>query len=314
MNFSGKSKALLLIHAAMERVTLLESVNIMLTPQFYTLKKEALPVKYAYQAKKIAPSLFEGLLEDSDSYEYMVYKEEDTWVFIAYDAAKITAFLQSKGIPVSKVNKVFFAQQAVDAFTAPLALGDNEALVVIDKTVVVVPRIALDEAEQPSLTFDASFTPQKGVRLKSEGRTASSLFTQKQAFALAAVGLLFAGIFVLEGSRYGGDSQEANAQLQSLYDAYPSLQSSYARQGIIDKYKSIDEKERKKRDAIKAFSGMIFKGVTLTSLHVDDKSFKAQFHCANDEVAKKVKALAKKSRYNISKAKDSTDLSIEGTL
>jgi hypothetical protein len=58
----GNNKDLLLVHSAMERVTLVESVNVMLTPQFYTLKKEALPVKYAYQAKKIAPSLFEGLL------------------------------------------------------------------------------------------------------------------------------------------------------------------------------------------------------------------------------------------------------------
>jgi len=309
-----KTKELLLVHTSMERVTLLESVNVMLTPQFYTLKKEALPVKYAYQAKKIAPSLFEGLLEEGSSYEYMVYKEEDTWVFIAFDTEKITAFLESKGLVGGKVAKVFFAQQALDSFTAPLALSDKEALVVIDETVVVVPQSALSEDEQPSLVFGEDFTPKGGVTLKSKGMNHASMITQKQSWALAAVFMLFAGLFLVESSRYGGETKESEAQLQSLYEAYPALQSSYARKGIADKYRSIDTAERKKRDAIKAFSGMIFKGVTLTSLQVNEKSFKAQFACADAGVAKKVKDLAKKAQYKTAEVQGSSDLSIEGTL
>ena len=47
----GNSKTLILAHSAMDEVTLSYDVNVMLTPQFYTLKKEPLPVQYAYQAK-----------------------------------------------------------------------------------------------------------------------------------------------------------------------------------------------------------------------------------------------------------------------
>jgi len=89
----------------MPDVTLRETVNVMVTPQFYTLKKEALPVKYAYQAKKIAPSLFDGLLEEDGNYEYMVSKEEEDWVFIAYDIKKITDFLALKGIKTNSKRK-----------------------------------------------------------------------------------------------------------------------------------------------------------------------------------------------------------------
>ena len=308
----GNNKDLLLVHSAMERVALVESVNVMLTPQFYTLKKEALPVKYAYQAKKIAPSLFEGLLEDGGEYDYMAIKEEDSWVFIAYDIESITLFLESKGITADKVSKIFFAQQAVHSFSAPLALNDKEALVVLDETVVVVPRMALGSEEVPSLVFDSSFTP-KGGGVSLQG-SSSAILTQKQAISLAAVFMLFAGMFVVEGSRYGGENESSNTELESLYESYPALQSGYARQGIVDKYRTIDIKERKKRDAIKAFSGMIFKGVTLTSLHTDEKGFQAQFSCANADVAKRVKELAKKAHYNTAKVKDSTDLRIEGTL
>jgi hypothetical protein len=311
LNFMGKNKELILVHASMDRVTLNESVNVMLTPQFYTLKKEAIPVKYAYQAKKIAPSLFDGLLEEEGDYSYLVSKEEDTWVFIAYDSAKIATFLASKGIEASRVSKLFFVQQAAEAFSTPLALNDKEALALLEDIVVIVPRMALGELEEPSLVFDNSFTPRGGVSLEG---ASGSLLSQKQALGLAAVFLLFAGMFLAEGLRYGGENKAANAKLESLYESYPALQSSYTRQGIVDKYRTIDTNERKKRDAIKAFSGMIFKGVTLTGLHVDEKSFKAQFSCVSTDVAKRVKELAKKAHYNTAKVKGSTDLQVEGTL
>ena len=307
----GKTKELLLAYPTMQSVVLQESVNVMLTPQFYTLKKEALPVKYAYQAKKIAPSLFEGLLEVGGNYDYMVFKEVDTWVFIAYDINKITDFLASKGIEASMIAKLFFTQQAVEFFTLPLMLSEKDALVVLDDVVVVVPRIALGEDEKPSLVFNNSFTPQKGVSLQGE---IGSILNKKQAYTLASIFMLFTILFIAEGVRYSGESEAGEEELQSLYEAYPSLESSYTREGIVSKYRKIDQKERSKRDVVKILGSMIFKGVTLTMLHLDEKKFKAQFSCADAQVAKRVKALAKKAKYNTSKVKGSHDLSIEGTL
>jgi len=54
--------------------------------------------------------------------------------------------------------------------------------------------------------------------------------------------------------------------------------------------------------------------VTLTSAHLDEKRFNAHFSCDNEEVANRVKALAKKSHYNTSKTKNSNDLTVEGAL
>ncbi|NOR55751.1 MAG: hypothetical protein GQ531_06035, partial [Sulfurovum sp.] len=109
MNFTGTTKALLLVYKDMPEQTLDESVNIVLTPQFYTLKREVLPLQYAYQAKRIAPSLFEGLLEDASNYAYFVQKEKDAWLFIAYDLEKIQDFLVEKGFDLTLVSKMFFA-------------------------------------------------------------------------------------------------------------------------------------------------------------------------------------------------------------
>lgn len=307
----ANNKELILVHTSMKPVTLSHAVNVMLTPQFYTLKKEVLPLNYAYQAKRIAPSLFEGLVEEGREYEYMVWKEEEAWVFLAYDLEMITAFLERKGFALENVSKIFFAQQAVDLFDKPLLLGENEALVALDNMIVLVPRVALGEDEGHSLVFDNSFTPKKGVMLHD---AYGSVLSLKQASTLAAIFTLFAIMFFVEGSRYSNNAQVGEAQMQELLEAYPSLQSKYTRDSIVAKYKTIDTAERKKRETVKMVSGMIFKGVTLTSLELDEGSFKVQFSCKDAQVANRVKALAKKNNLSTTAIAGSNDLKIEGAL
>lgn len=310
MNFMGSNKELLLVHASMEPVSLSESVNVMLTPQFYTYKKEVLPVKYLYQAKRIAPSLFDGLLETGRSYEYFVFKEGEGWAFIAYDAEKISAFLLSRGVKPEQVSKLFFAQQSPSSFVDPVFLGEKEALITLDETVVVVPQKVLDE-ETKSFLFNDSFTPRTGVTLQG---AYGSLLSMRQAVAVAAVFTLFAGMFFVEGWRYKNNSNAGEEEIQRLQEAYPSLQSKIQRENIAAKYKTIDVTERKKREAVKRLSAMIFKGVTFTSLGLNEKGFKAQFSCSDAKVAERLNALAKKEQFRTSKGAGSNDVQIEGTL
>ncbi|WP_223899033.1 hypothetical protein [Sulfurovum sp. TSL1] len=306
----GNNKELLLVHPSMKPVSLTEAVNVMLPPQFYTLKKEVLPLRYAYQAKKIAPSLFEGLLEAGD-YEYMVWKEDEAWVFLAYDLEKIAAFLESKGFALEHVSKLFFAQQSVDLFETPLLLGEDDALVSLDGMVVVVPRGALADEHASSQVFDNRFTPKKGIVLSG---AYGSVLSLKQASRLAAIFILFALMFFVEGSRYSDDSQAGEAKMQELLSAYPALQSTYTRESIMTKYKAIDTAERKKREIVKMVSGMIFKGVTLSSLEIDAKSYKIHFTCKDAQVAKRLTLLASKNNLKTSAVSGSHDLKIEGTL
>ena len=307
----GNNKELLLVHSGMQNVTVSEDVNVMLTPQFYTLKKEALPLSYAYQAKKIAASLFEGLLEEGRQYDYMVWKEEEEWVFLAYDMQRITAFLEEKGFALEHVSKLFFTQQVVDHLDTPLALGAESALVSLDHTAVLVPRSALREEENISWSIDKRFTPKKGVTLQGAH---GSLFDVKQTAVIATVFGLFALMFFVEGWRHSNNAEAGEAQMQELLESYPSLRSQYTRDSIIGKYKTLDAKERKKREIIKTLSDMIFKGVTLTFFDMDEKGYTVAFSCKNTQVAKRLKALAKKNRLNISSASGSNDVKIEGVL
>jgi hypothetical protein len=171
--------------------------------------------------------------------------------------------------------------------------------------------MALGEEEGPSLVFDNSFTPKNGVVLH---RDFGSLLTLKQASGFAAVFTLFAMMFFVEGWRYSHNAKAGEAEMQQLLEAYPSLQSKYTRDSIAAKYKTIDTIERKKRETIKTLSKMIFKGVTLTSFVLNEKSFKVHFSCSDAKVAKRLNALAKKEKFNTTAVAGSNDLQIEGTL
>ncbi len=306
----GSNKELLLVHRGMEKVSLDHSVNVMLTPQFYTMKKEELPIKYLYQAKKIAPSLFNGLLDEDGSYEHFVFKEGGRWVFIAYDPEEIRAFLLSKGIAAEHVSMLFFAQQALQAFEHPVVLSDKEVLTAIDDTVVLVPKSALSEG-QSQARFDESFTPKSGVSLPGKAHT---LISKKEAMLLTAIFTIFAAVFFIEGWQYSRSLKVQAQEMEELLEAYPALQSKMQRESIALKYRTIDSKERKKRETIKTLAAMIFKGVTLTAYHMDEKRFKATFACDNTKIAAKVTSLAKRANYKVTGSKGSNIVTIEGEV
>jgi len=306
----GNSNKLILVYRNMPQQQLSESVNIMLTPQFYSLKKEVLPLKYAFQAKKIAPSLFDGYLTDLEAYTYFVYKEGEKWVFIAYYEEEISKFLVSKGIQPEQVDKIFFAEQASEHITHPVALGEKNALLVLDGTVVTIPQNALNESAQSDTVLEA-FTPKSGVTFQSSFH---SYLTQKQALWISGIFLIFAVMYFVEGWRYAKSAALLQTEISALLEEYPSLQSEYTRKNIAKKYRTIDKNEHRKRDVVKSLAGLIFKGVKVDAFKMDEVQFSVRFKCADPKVAKRLKELAKREGFSGVKSLTGNIVAIEENL
>jgi len=310
LNFTENSSTrLLVVHREMDPVELEAPADIILTPQFYTMKKESLPLKYAYQAKRIAPSLFDGLLESDKVYAYFVYREKRQWIFIAYCPDELAAFFRIKGISSDKVRKLFFAQQVAAQIDNPITLGKRDALMPIEGTVTVVPLSVLKE----NTFMDPSTLslPKKGIRLES-GRV--SLLDKKQIWMLSGVFFLFAVVWFVEGERYNTNNTILKKEITRLYEAYPSLQNSYTRENIAEKYRKIDKVERKKRHIIGKIAGLIFKGVTLTGFEMDQKHFQAIFVTSDSRVAKRLEALLKSANLKKRMIPGKNQIIVEGSL
>lgn len=292
----GSKKASVLVHKRMQQIEMGESLYVVLSPQFYTLKKEQIPVKYHYQAKKLAPSLFEGFLNRNTHYDYFVFKKGEDWVFVAYDLESISAFLKEKGIRSEQVSKIFFAEQLAHTFENPVALGKKEALVLIDDTVTLVPAYALEQGYIP-VSFAQVAVPRSGVSLYN---AYGSLLSLKQALILSSLLSLFALLWIGEGIRIASASGGEQEQMEELLAANPSLQSSYARENVFQKYKTLDTQERKKRETIKTLSGMVAKDTVLNGLQMDAKQFKAEFGCKDDKTVKALSIRAQKEHFKAS--------------
>ena len=284
--------------------------DIMLSPQFYIYKHEDMPIRFEFQAKKLAPSILEDLLPKDDRYEYFVFKEGDGWGFVAFNTEEISAFLQSHNIMTEKVSKLYFAQQSAVKFEIPVSLDENEALANLRGTVTVIPKALLSE-DTPFQDFSEDFKPSAG---KSFGAGMNSVIGEKESWIIAAILLIFAMMFAAEGFRYSRISGAMEARVQKLLSDHPSLQSKYARENIAKKYRKIDKEERHKREVLKKLSRLLLPGVELQSLLVERGRYSATFKSPDEKTVLRLLTLAKAKQFKAVRSGSDNIVKIEGKL
>jgi len=298
------------VHRAMSHIDSSGPFDIMLSPQFYILKREPLPIRFHFQAKRLAPSILESLLPSEGSYEYFIFREEDGWAFIAYDPVEISEFLRHLGIAVEKISKVYFAQQAVNRLTTPLSLDKNEVLSNVQRTATVTPKILFPK-ETIYQDFSSEFRPERGKRFLE---STHSVVSEKDTFILAAIFALFAIMFTIEGLRYRHTILSMQEKVSTLLRSYPALQSQYARANIEKKYRRIDREERRKREVLKGLSRLMLPGVQLEALILDGKHFLARLKSPDEKTVVRILSLAKEKRFKASRLSEKTLVKIEGEL
>jgi len=291
LNFLDTKAPLVLLYRDIGNLPDASRYDVMLTPQFYVLKRESLPVKYPFQAKKLAPSILDDLTGEG-SFTHEVFQEGDQWVFVAYDLEALSRFLESRGSSIDRVHRIYFAEQAKEQFATPVALNDREALTLVNDTVTVVPRQLLGDAAKLT-QFDETFRPQKSFDLK---RNFSSFLDTRLAIALASVLVLLGLAYFADGYRYHKAVLDAENQLDSLLAANPSLRGAYARKAIHTKYMTIDKAQRQIRDRIKDVSRLVGKDAKIKALSLDTKGYRATLEIApKSQTAASLKTLAESS-------------------
>lgn len=111
--------------------------EIILTPSFYWVAKRKLPIKFAFEAKKYMPSIFEEIAPPG-KYSYFAIKEDDEFLLFAYDDKKIIDALEKSGIPLNSVSGVYFAQNELRD-VLPIDLENGFALDLIEGIATRVP-------------------------------------------------------------------------------------------------------------------------------------------------------------------------------
>lgn len=124
-DFLHKKHPLLFVDKT-SKITLLidEPIDIILSPSFYWVRKEELPVKSVYAAKKLVASIFEPILPEGN-YSYHVVKRDGFFELFAYDDVFIVSTLEAKGIKTSQINAIYFIQNEINTQEKSVTINES---------------------------------------------------------------------------------------------------------------------------------------------------------------------------------------------
>lgn len=272
--------------------------DVILSPQFYWVKRVSLPVKRLSDAKRLAESVFEGSLPKG-SYSYEVSKVDNgDFILIAYDREAISDVLKHYFTDRAKVQSLYFAQHACADIESCCSVDEKSSLVNLNALLMQIPRNCTD----PKLTMEAYLKEAKlqGPKVKL-GSLEREVVDRKTFILLAASILLFVVALGIEYVDYKTQSarlQEARDALVAKYDLPPTTMQL---ESIKNRLFKTFQKQKRIRDVLSGLSKVaLLKGEYIHSLEIDDKAATVAFEIQNPEreaalksqLSKKFKILA----------------------
>jgi len=312
LSLISSASKIILLYRGMPKPPKASKYDLMLTPQFYIVKDEEIPVKYAFQAKKLAPSILDDLLESNKEYEFIVEKLENGWRFYAYSPKEIEDFLDLYEIKPNQIGKIYFAEQIGDILEkVPLSLDEEHALGLLDSKATIIPKSMLDSAVFAN--FNEKMRPKKAFKFKRFSINKKSSDTlDATTITVAVLMLLLAGAFIIQALDYKKATKELEDKLLALYEEAPSLRTKLSRDAIRKKYEEIETRQRSIREQLKNFSQLSSKKSILEKLTLNENNLEAVFKVEPSEI-KRIKAITANTSLSY---KDSGNgvLTIQGAL
>ena len=234
-------------------------VNIILSPSLYWVKKISLPVKYVRDAKQLLPSIFEDILPDGN-YSYEAYKSDDQFMVFAYNDKLILDTLSEKGISLSNVGKIYFAQSEIKDIEGALKINETQSIYLKDDMLVLVPCCWVDE--RGSLDLAKIKHSKHNISLQQFGHIVDTK-------SLYKIGAILMVLIMLVGTEYFITTQKISAVLSSkdeLFEKYNLKSTTFQNKALLKKYKTIHSTQTKIREYFSYILSLKLKNDTKISL------------------------------------------------
>ncbi|WP_304546061.1 hypothetical protein [Sulfurimonas microaerophilic] len=256
-------------------------VDIILSPSLYWVKKLSLPVKYARDAKKLLPSLFEDNLPQGN-YSYVVFKEGEEFLAFAYEDKKIIEELGKKDIPVSTIKNVYFAQtELLDA--VPCKINEKEVLIVDNDLVFIAPSRWIETAKE--LSLDNLKLSKKTIKLQQF----SHIIDNNSLYKIAALLGVFILLLGVEAFITMQKIESVNIQKEKLFDEYKLYPTMMQNRSVLQEYETTFEKQTKLREIVADFLKLkLTKEQKITKIAYKNKVLSVNISGLDEASSKKV--------------------------
>ena len=151
MSFFNKEKKPIYFVTKDFKEKLFEKSNLVLSPEFYWAKKMTLNLRYTYEASKMAASVFDGILP-AGTFKFKTFKlDKNEFLFIAYDTQSIIKELESMGVDMDLVEKIYTAQSEFMDKDVALKINNTYAIISSGGVITYVPLKFLNPSIQMSV-------------------------------------------------------------------------------------------------------------------------------------------------------------------
>ena len=218
-----------------------ESVNVILSPSLYWVKKVSLPVKYLRDAKSLLPSLFEDILP-SGVYSYSAYKKGDIFFIFAYEDKLILNTLGSKGISPTQVHHVYFAQSELSEIDGAVNINATQSMYLKEELLLVVPSAWLDESEE--LDIRQIILSKNYITLKQFGH----IINDKAIYTIATIFIFLIAIVAVEYFITEHKVSKTAQLKDKLFKQYGLKSTMMQNHSILKEYKDLHAIQTKFRE------------------------------------------------------------------
>jgi hypothetical protein len=273
-----------------------EFVSLILSPKYYWVKIEELPVKYAFQAKEYAQGLFEGGVTEGE-YSYKVIKRNGKFVLFAYDVKAILSALERLGVKMPQVRGVYLAQNEFSDIATPIKISPSYALITKDSKLIKAP-LSL-APEQISLSQALGHVELSSCKIKL-GKF-NRYYEKKGAF----IGLVYVLAFLIviyAGELFYVDrlAKAEEAKKSDIFSSYNLPASQIQLNAMIKRLDTVDTKQRAIRQAVgKVWKYSLREGESLKSFELNNGAITASFTLSSEARGAELRRYLESNKFKI---------------
>lgn len=265
-------------------------VDIILSPKYYWVKKENLPVRYARQAKAYANSTFEDIIPQGH-YNYLAKKDEDGFWLYAYDDSYILNEIEKLGIKPQQIGKVFFAQNELYDVDTPIKLNKNEALIRHDESLIKVPRKMVKNSIEFSDYFQSHNLSNFSVKLNKFSQMIDFKLLYTLMFALLAL-IIFYGV---QFAWLGKVGDELSSKKESISKRYKMPSTSLQTKALMNQLDKKMSNQQKLREKFYHISKLPISGANyIQSIKYNNKKFSISLNLKDQSQTQKIQSYLQK--------------------
>ncbi|MEA2100525.1 MAG: hypothetical protein U9P72_10400 [Campylobacterota bacterium] len=285
-------------------------VNVILSPSLYWVKKISLPVKYIRDVEKLLPSIFEDILPEGN-YSYSAYKSENDEEFIvfAYSDKMILDTLSQKGISLSNVANIYFAQSEIIDIESAFKINATQSIYIKDEILILIPCCWIEEMGKLDVS-DIKHSNHK-ITLHQFGHIVET----KSLYKIGAILML---MILLLGTEYFITAKKASMVLdakEEIFQNYKLKSTTFQNKALLKKYNSVYASQIKIREYISYLLKLKLKdGERISFVNIKNKKMLVSFTGVSknrESVIKKILS-SKGISFKIKSTKDS--MRIEASL